>query len=95
MKDNRVRVETLKKIDLAVLDQELGGHGLCGSETEIVAIEGSPITKTQLESAIELHVYVDVEAERLAARVALRASAEAKLAKLGLSIEEITAVLTP
>lgn len=95
MKDNRVRVETVKKIDLAVLDQELGGHGLCGSETEIVAIEGSPITQTQLESAIELHVYVDVEAERLAQRVALRASAEKKLAKLGLSIEEITAVLTP
>jgi hypothetical protein len=88
MKDNRVRVALTKKVDLAVLDQELGGHGLCGSDTEIVAVDGSPVTESQLVAAIFAHIYVDPLAER----VALRESAESKLKKLGLTIDEINAI---
>jgi len=68
--DNRIKVESTKQVDLAVLDQELGGHGLCGIGTDIVAVEGSPVTEAQLAAAIEAHVYVDVQAQRAADRLA-------------------------
>jgi len=55
MDDNRVRVATTKKINLAQLDEELGGHGLSGSDTEVVAVEGSPVTEAQLAGAIKAH----------------------------------------
>lgn len=55
MDDNRVRVATTKEINLSQLDDELGGHGLSGSDTEIVAIEGSPVTEAQLAGAIKAH----------------------------------------
>lgn len=87
--DNRVRVESTKKVDLFVLDQELGGHGLCGSDTEIVAIEGSPVTEKQLAAAIKAHVYADA----VAARVAARESAMVKLAMLGLNDSEVEAMM--
>ncbi len=66
-----MRVSTTKEINLAQLDQELGGHGLCGSEGEVVAVEGSPVTKKELTAAIKAHVYVDPNAEKNAARAAL------------------------
>ena len=55
MDDTRVRVATTKEINLAQLDEELGGHGLCGSDTEVVAVEGSPVTEAQLDGAIKAH----------------------------------------
>lgn len=55
MDDNRVRVATSKEINLAQLDAELGGHGLCGSDTEVVAVDGSPVTEAQLAAAIKDH----------------------------------------
>ena len=81
MEDNRVRVSTTKQINLAQLDQELGGHGLCGSDTEILAVEGSPVTKKKLAAAIKAHVYIDPNAERIAARAAL-------LERLGITEDE-------
>jgi hypothetical protein len=58
MEDNRVRVTTTKTINLAQLDAETGGHGLCGAEGEVVACEGSPLTEAQLSAAITAHVAV-------------------------------------
>ena len=55
MNDTRVRVATSKEINLAQLDDELGGHGLCSSESEVVACEGSPVTEAQLAAAIKAH----------------------------------------
>lgn len=44
-------------IDLCALDEELGGHGLNGSDDEIVvASEDSPVTAEELAAAIEAHV---------------------------------------
>ena len=87
--DNRIKVESTKEVDLAVLDQELGGHGLCGIGMDIVAVEGSPVTEAQLAAAIEAHVYVDAEA----AKAAARESAVAKLAALGLDSLEVQAII--
>lgn len=56
MTDTRPRVTYTKTIDLAALDTELGGHGLCASDTEIVVAEGSPVTQKQLEAAVAAHV---------------------------------------
>lgn len=57
MTDTRVRVPLNgKQVDLAQLDQELGGFGLCASETEVVAVEGSPVTEPELMAGIEAHV---------------------------------------
>jgi hypothetical protein len=58
MEDNRVRVSTTKAINLAQLDAETGGHGLCGGEGEVVACEGSPLTEAQLTAAIKAHTAV-------------------------------------
>ena len=55
MDDNRVRVATTKEINLAQLDAELGGYGLCGSDTEVVAVDGSPVTEAQLAGAVKAH----------------------------------------
>ena len=55
MDDKRVRVATTKEINLAQLDAELGGHGLCGSDIEVVAVDGSPVTEAQLMAAIKAH----------------------------------------
>lgn len=57
MADTRVRVPLDgKAVDLAQLDAETGGHGLCGSETEVVAVEGSPVTAETLAAALAAHV---------------------------------------
>ena len=55
MEDNRVRVSTTKAINLAQLDAETGGHGLCGAEGEVIACDGSPLTEEQLKTAIGKH----------------------------------------
>lgn len=72
MTDTRVRVPLNGKlVDLAALDAELGGHGLCGSPSEIVAVDGSPVTADKLKAAIAAHVPpalpVPTPAEKLAA----------------------------
>lgn len=51
----RVSVPLTKPIDLAQLDAELGGFGLAASETEVVAVEGSPVTVEDLTAAVEAH----------------------------------------
>lgn len=56
MTDTRPRTTYAKVIDLADLDAELGGHGLCSSDTEIVVAEGSPVTQAQLAAAVAAHV---------------------------------------
>ena len=89
MSDNRVTVATTKQVNLAQLDDELGGHGLNGAEGIVQACEGSPVTEAELSAAILAHVYVDPDAERLAARE----SAMAKLAALGLSDVEVAAIV--
>lgn len=53
--DTRIRVSFNKEVNLAQLDEELGGHGLSSSDTEIVVVEGSPITKDALNEAINKH----------------------------------------
>jgi hypothetical protein len=55
MNDDRVRAATNKDINLSQLDAELGGYGLCGSKTEVVAVDGSPVTEAQLAEAIKAH----------------------------------------
>jgi len=89
MIDNRVRVKTSKKFNLAQLDQELGGYGLNGGQGFVQAVEGSPVTEKELFDAIKLHVAVDADA----ARVAARESAVAKLSALGLNEVEINAMM--
>ena len=53
------------------------------------ACEGSPVTEAELSAAILAHVYVDPDAERLA----VRESAMAKLAALGLTADEAVAIV--
>jgi hypothetical protein len=89
MSDDRVRVATTKQINLAQLDVELGGYGLNGAEGIVQACEGSPVTEAELSAAIAAHVFVDPDAERLA----VRESAMAKLAALGLSDVEVAAIV--
>ena len=87
--DDRVTVATTKKINLAQLDTELGGYGLNGAVGLVQVVEGSPVTEAELAAAIEAHVYVDPDAERLA----VRESVMAKLAALGLSVDEVAAIV--
>ena len=89
MSDDRVTVATTKQINLAQLDVELGGYGLNGAEGIVQACEGSPVTEAELSAAILAHVYVDPDAERLA----VRESAMAKLAALGLNVDEVAAIV--
>ena len=89
MSDDRVTVATTKQINLAQLDVELGGYGLNGGEGIVQACEGSPVTEAELSAAILAHVYVDPDAERLA----VRESAMAKLTALGLSVDEVAAIV--
>jgi hypothetical protein len=57
--DKRPRVPLKgKAINLAQLDTELGGYGLCASGVEVVAADGSPVTLTELASAVAAHVAV-------------------------------------
>ena len=89
MDDDRVTVATTKQINLSQLDDELGGYGLNGAEGIVQACEGSSVTEAELSAAIAAHVYVDPDAERLA----VRESAMAKLAALGLNVDEATAIV--
>lgn len=76
MNDDRVTVATTKQVNLSQLDEELGGYGLNGAEGIVQACEGSPVTEAELSAAILAHVYVDPDAERLAASAAAIAHAK-------------------
>jgi uncharacterized membrane protein YdbT with pleckstrin-like domain len=78
MEDNRVRVSTAKVINLAQLDTETGGHGLCGAEGEVVACEASPLTEAQLTAAIKAHTAVMPPTPEHVAQNATDAIAHAK-----------------
>lgn len=52
-----------------------------------------PLTTAEVQA--EMQRLEQVAVDEVDARAALRASAESKLAKLGLTVDEITAVLTP
>lgn len=90
MEDNRVRVSTTKAINLAQLDAETGGHGLCGAEGEVVACEGSPLTESQLTAAIKAHTAVMPPTAEETAANAAAAIAHAK--SLGFTDAMITAM---
>lgn len=55
VEDTRPRVATSKRIDLALLAEELGAP-LCEGDGVIVAAEGADVTQKQLESAVRAHV---------------------------------------
>ena len=78
MEDNRVRVSTTKAINLQQLDTETGGHGLCGGEGVVVAVEGSPLTEEQLKAAIAKHKAVMPPSPEEQAQNAADAIAHAK-----------------
>jgi hypothetical protein len=42
-----------KDLDLKALDDELGGYGLVMDDEVVIAVEGSPVTKAQLTSALK------------------------------------------
>lgn len=79
---------TSKEINLAQLDKELGGKGLNGDFTDpkkklIVPTENSDVTEEELEAAIAAHVAL-ADAEPTVAD---------KLARVGLSVDDIKAAL--
>ena len=78
---------TSKTINLAQLDQELGGHGLVAdfndeAKKEIKVADESPITESELAAAISTHEAMFVTPTVIE-----------KLASVGLSIEELKAAL--
>lgn len=87
-------IKVNKKINLAQLDQELNGLGLIASlddNREITAVglaDNNDATEAQLKSAIDAHIAIDEEAVRAEAK----AAAEAKLAALGLTTEDLKAL---
>lgn len=87
MTDTRVRVPLNgKQVDLAALDADTGGHGLCSSDDEVVAVEGSPVTAEQLQAALAAHTppdTVDPDDELRAQIEAATTVADLKAALLG------------
>ena len=73
-----MRVSTTKAINLAQLDTETGGHGLCGAEGEVVACDGSPLTEDALREAIKAHKAVMPPTPEQAAQNTAAAIAHAK-----------------
>lgn len=79
---------TSKEINLAQLDKELGGKGLNGDFNDplkklIIPADDSDVTEEQLKAAIAAHVALpDPEP-----------SVADKLARVGLSVDEIKAAL--
>lgn len=78
---------TSKEINLAQLDQELGGHGLVADFNDpsakiITVADGSSVTEKHLEEAIKVHTPLYKEQ-----------SITDKLASVGLSIDDLKAAL--
>jgi hypothetical protein len=79
---------TTKDINLTQLDKELGGKGLVADFNDadkklILPADNSDITETELEAAIDAHVALP-DAEPTVAD---------KLAKVGLSVDDIKSAL--
>ena len=86
---------TSKKINLAQLDQELGGKGLVADFNDpnnkiIKPADNSDVTEAQLEAAIAAHIAGPTEEE---VRIFNRQQGIAKLKELGFTEEQITALL--
>jgi hypothetical protein len=80
---------TNKEINLAQLDQETGGKGLVADFTDsdkklILASENNNLTDEELVIAIAAHKAIDPNAGRIAA--------QAKLAALGLTTDDLEAL---
>lgn len=84
---------TDKKIILHQLDNELGSHGLIANFNNslakiILPADGSPLSEEELEIGIKNHIPIDDQKIQNDAKE----SAQAKLASLGLTPEEIAAL---
>jgi hypothetical protein len=83
-------MKVTKKVNLGQLDQELNGKGLNGVLdengvlTDVDLAEGNDATEEQLKSAIDAHVAINLNAPREAA--------QAKLAALGLTVDDLKAL---
>ena len=87
---------TSKKINLDQLDDELGNQGLCSDFNDprnkiIKPADNSTITEAELEAAIADHIAGPTEEE---IRVLNREQGIAKLKELGLTDDQITALLS-
>lgn len=86
---------TSKEINLAQLDSELGGKGLCADFNDpkkkvIIAAEGSDVTEEQIKAAIDAHVAQPTDAE---IRQLNREQGLLKLKELGFTDEQIAALI--
>ena len=86
---------TSKKINLDQLDAELGNQGLCSDYNDdkkkiIKPADNSTVTEEELEAAIKAHVAGPSNEE---IRVLNREQGIAKLKELGLTDDQITALL--
>jgi hypothetical protein len=82
---------TSKEINLAQLDEELGGKGLIADFNDakkklILPSDNSNLTEEELEAGIAAHVAIDENAARKAQRAAL-------LAQLGITEEQAKLLL--
>ena len=84
---------TNKEINLAQLSKELGNKGLIGDFNDtkkklILAADGVELTDKELDDAIAAHIAID-EAQ---AKAQAKATAEGKLAALGLTTDDLRAL---
>jgi len=84
---------TSKEINLGQLSKELGGKGLIADFNDpkkkvILPAEGIELTEEELNVAIAAHVAID----EIQAQAAKKSTAEAKLAALGLTTEDLKAL---
>ena len=89
-------ITTSKDINLGQLDAELGGQGLCANFNDldnkiIKPADNSTVTEAQLEAAITAHVAGPTEEE---VRLLNRQEGIAKLKELGLTDDQITAIIS-
>jgi hypothetical protein len=87
---------TSKKINLSQLDAELGSHGLIADFNDeankiILPADGSSVTEDQLDKAIKAHVAGPSDEE---IRLANKESGMAKLRELGLTTDQLNALLS-
>jgi hypothetical protein len=86
-------IKTTKKINLAQLDKEYNGEGLIGTSDdngnhiEIGLAENNSGTEAELKAVLDNHIAIDEQAIRAAEKAAV-------IAKLGLTAEEIAALLS-
>ena len=85
---------TSKEINLDQLDKELGNQGLIANFKDdpdnkiIKPADNSTITEAQLEAAIAAHIAID----EVAVKAQAKATAEGKLAALGLTTDDLRAL---